>query len=245
MDLIKELKGHSGSTVVLMRDGGKTFVRKIDNVQRNYERLIALNAKLPVPRIYRYDGKILDMEYIHGLDMKNYLLHHSAKDLIGFLVESIEWMKRDCISKDYTETYNQMLGFLDKENVFPFTKEELIEKLPKVLPQSIYHGDMTLENIIKSDDGFVFIDPVTVNYDSYVFDIAKLRQDLKCKWFLRHGHLPIDVKLTKIENDIFKTFPEANNDYLLIPMLLRVYLHCEKDSVEYKFVVNEVSKLWK
>ena len=74
--ILRELNGHSGSTIYLMEDD-RLFVRKINNVERNYERMTALKqAGYPVPEIYSYDGKILDMQYIRGLDMKNYLIHN-------------------------------------------------------------------------------------------------------------------------------------------------------------------------
>lgn len=242
---VKILKGHSGSTVMLMQADDNMFVRKIDNVERNYERLTALLGYVDVPKIYHYDGTILDMEYIHGTDMKNYLLNNPIKDLKEFLITTIDMFAAKSVDKDYTNVYNQMLSWIEP-GMFPFTKEELIEKLPKILPKSVYHGDMTLENIIHSTSGrFYFIDAVTLKYDSWVFDIAKLRQDLECKWFLRHDPVMLDVKLLNIQEQILKKFPIANNDYLLILMLLRVYLHCEKDSLEYNFIVREVKRLWK
>ena len=90
-----------------------------------------------------------------------------------------------------------------------------------------------------------FIDPVTVPFDSYVFDIAKLRQDVDCKWFLRNDNLRLDAKLLNVRETVLGEFPEGDNDYILILMLLRVYRHCLKNSVEYHFIVNEVNKLWK
>jgi hypothetical protein len=141
------------------------------------------------------------------------------------------------------------LDFID--DTFPFTKEDLILKLPKILPCSIYHGDMTLENIIyNSTRGFYFIDPVTVPYDSWVFDIAKLRQDLECGWFLRDNDVDVgsdimlDIKTKKIQKNILKKFPIADNKYLLILMLLRVYRHCEINSKDYVFIMREINHLW-
>ena len=101
--------------------------------------------------------------------------------------------------------------------------------MPKVLPRSVYHGDMTLENIIYNTNTgkFVLIDPVTTEYDSYIFDIAKMRQDLQCGWFIRNNHIMIDVKLKHIQQQLFIKYPESNNDYLLILMLLRVYCYAK------------------
>lgn len=243
--LVKTLKGHSGSIVTLIQNENGMLVRKIDNVERNYERLKALLGYVDVPKIYHYDGNRLDMEYIHGTDMRNYLLNNPVKDLNDFLVNAITLFSNNSVDKDYTPVYNDMLSWIE-DGMFPFTKDELIDKLPKVLPQSVYHGDMTLENIIYSTGNrFFFIDAVTLRYDSWVFDIAKLRQDLECKWFLRRDPVMLDVKLMNIQDHILKKFPLANDDYLLILMLLRVYLHCDKDSIEYDFVMREIKRLWK
>lgn len=243
--LIKKLKGHSGSTVALLQSDDNMFVRKIENVERNYERLSALRGYVDVPKIYHYDGTILDMEYIHGTDMRNYLLNNPIKDLSDFILNTLAMFDTKTVDKDYTNVYNEMLSWLE-DGMFPFTKEELIDRLPKVLPKSVYHGDMTLENIIHSTSGrFYFIDAVTLKYDSWVFDIAKLRQDLECKWFLRHDNVMLDGKLLKLQDTILKKYPIARNDNLLILMLLRVYLHCEKDSLEYNFIVKEINRLWK
>lgn len=243
--LVKTLKGHSGSIVTLIQNENGMLVRKIDNVERNYERLMALLGYVDVPKIYHYDGNRLDMEYIHGTDMRNYLLNNPVKDLNDFLVNAITLFSNNSVDKDYTPVYNDMLSWIE-DGMFPFTKDELIDKLPKVLPQSVYHGDMTLENIIYSTGNrFFFIDAVTLRYDSWVFDIAKLRQDLECKWFLRRDPVMLDVKLMNIQDHLLKKFPLANDDYLLILMLLRVYLHCDKDSIEYDFVMREIKRLWK
>ena len=243
--LLKKLTGHSGSTVALMQTDDRMFVRKIENVERNYERLSALVGYVDVPKIYHYDGTIMDMEYIHGTDMRNYLLNNPIKDLTEFLINTLNIFESKSIDKDYTNIYNNMLSWIEP-GIFPFTKEELIDRLPKVLPCSIYHGDMTLENIIYSTTNrFYFIDAVTLKYDSWIFDIAKLRQDLECKWFLRRDPAMLDVKLLNIQEQILKKFPIARNDSLLILMLLRVYLHCEKDSLEYNFIMKEINRLWK
>jgi RIO-like serine/threonine protein kinase len=244
--IIKELHGHSGSTVYLMNDGVKNYVLKKSNVDRNYERLLALQNIINLPELYSKENDIMTMQYIHGLDMENYLNFNSPNQLLDFISHTIEKFGLCGIDKDYTKVYNESLSWLEGNNELPFTKQELIEKLPKVLPESMYHGDMTLENIIYSTSGsFFFIDPVTVKYDSWVFDIAKLRQDLECKWFLRNSSNKLDVKLQNMQEKLLSKYPKANDDYLLILMLLRVYLHCEKGSFEHRFILKEVNRLWK
>jgi tRNA A-37 threonylcarbamoyl transferase component Bud32 len=245
--ILKELKGYSGSKVYLMQNDCRLFIRKEGNVERNYERLRALyDLGYNVPLVYSKDGEVLDMEYIHGLDMKNYLKTNSTENLTHFIAETICKFAKWGIDKDYTQVYNKKLSWIDSVTDLPFTKDELISKLPKVLPQSEYHGDLTLENIIHCDDDkFYLIDAVTIEYDSWVFDLAKLRQDLECKWFLRKDNLMLDVKLKNIQDKLLRLCSLADNDYLLILMLLRVYLHAPKDSLEYKFIMREINRLWK
>jgi RIO-like serine/threonine protein kinase len=246
MTVIKSLNGFSGSTVLLIEENSRTFVRKIENVERNYERISHLiSCGFNIPKIYNKEGNILDIEYIPSLDMKTYLENNSINTLISFLIETLTKLSSQKNLVNYENIYKEKLERIDFDEL-PFTKKDLIEKLPKELPQSDYFGDLTLENILYgSDKKFYLIDAVSIEYDSYIFDIAKLRQDLKCKWFLRNSKVSLDVKLNKIEKEILNKFPEANNDYLLILMLLRVYKHAKPNSFEQLFLKREINKLWK
>ena len=58
---IKELKGFSGSKIYLMRNDKGLFVRKMDNVDRNFVKLNELSLYFNVPKIYSYNNNILDM----------------------------------------------------------------------------------------------------------------------------------------------------------------------------------------
>ena len=244
--VIRQLKGHSGSQIFLMKEDDNIFVRKIGNVERNFERLSNLYSEsYPVPIIYQKFDETLDMEYIHGLDMKSYLIDGDLNYLAKFIIETINKFAKNSIVKDYTEVYNSKLEFVNTAKDLPFTKEELIARLPKKLPCSQYHGDLTLENILYSHHQFYMIDAVTIEYDSYIFDIAKLRQDLQCKWFLRNSNASLDVKLKSLQDKILERFSGADNDYLLILMLLRVYLHTIPGDGNREFILKEIKKLWK
>ena len=243
--LIQKLKGHSGSEVNLKEwPGVGLYVEKIGNTERNLERMIVLrDMGYRVPKIYHSEKDYLLMEYIHGLDMKNYLLHNNVHQLYNFIGETIDDFSNDSIMVDYTETYHKKLSWLDDCVEMPFTKKELIDRLPKLLPQTTYHGDLTLDNIIHNNDKFYMIDAITSEYDSYIFDIAKLRQDLECKWFIRNYDLKIDVKLKNLQDDIMEYCPRANDDNLLILMLLRVYPYVDVNDKDY--ILKEIKRLWK
>lgn len=246
MKIIKRLNGFSGSEVFLIENNNLIFVRKINNIDRNYERLYLLKSLgFPVPKIIHKENNLLDIEYIPSLDMKTYLLHNPINELLSFLTDIFLKFSDTTEIKDYFPVYEERLHCIDF-SYLPFTIDQLLKKLPRNLPKSLYFGDLTLENILYgNDEKFYLIDGATTEYDSYIFDIAKLRQDLRCAWFLRNNKNVIQSKLLKIENNILTRFPLANNDYLLILMLLRVYNHAENNSFEQKFLLQEIKRLWK
>ena len=235
------------SKIELMNDNGKTFVRKTGGVHRNLERFDALSKlNLSLPKILEVYGNAYDMEYIANQDIKTYLSNHGVNPLIDFLIFTIKKLSENIIEKDYSKVYEQKLShFPYLQYNLPFTGNELYARLPKSLPASEYHGDLTLENILYriSEDSFVLIDPLTTEYDSYVFDLAKLRQDLVCRWFIRYDKFYFDTKLQLI-NEALSQFEYFNNDYLLILMLMRVlpYTTFQKDK---EFIEDEIRKLWK
>jgi len=243
--VIKELHGFSGNQILLMQKHEKLFVRKIGNISRNIERMQALAEDYPLPQLYTISKKMIDMEYLHGLDIKSYLKTNNYEKLLEFLLSVLDNLSKKSQDKDYTETYIKKLQEVSFDEL-PFTREQLLERLPRVLPSSNYHGDLTLENIIFTPDrGFFLIDCATIEYDSYIFDIAKLRQDLELGWFTRKDNVMLDVKTKHIQQKILERYPVANNDYLLILMLLRVYRHSEPDTLERNFLLEGINSLWK
>lgn len=244
--IVKELSGHSGCKIYLKEDLSGLYVEKTGNVIRNFERMQFLyDSGYPVPKLFEVGDDYLIMEYLHGLDMKTYLIHNNIYRLMNFICDTLDSFSDDSVMKDYTETYHKKLSWLDDCTEMPFTKNQFIDRLPKLLPSSTYHGDFTLENIMYTDPGFHMIDPVTIEYDSYIFDIAKLRQDLECKWFLRNTDVKLEVKLQNLQEKLKHQYPEAFDDNLLILMLLRVYLHTKPGDDNHKFIMKEIHRLWK
>jgi hypothetical protein len=235
------------SKVELIKENDMIIVRKSGNIQRNIERLDNLeHIGLKTPKILEIYGDSYDMEYIPNQDIKTYLENNNLTHLIWFLEYLFGTLSKNQFDKDYTAIYQQKLdSFPFDKYKLPFTKAQIFDKLPKTLPASEYHGDLTLENILYSlaDKNFVLIDPLTTEYDSYVFDMAKLRQDLHCKWFIRNDNVYFDSKLKKINDELSK-LPHYNNDYLLILMLMRVLPYTQNQN-DTHFIENEIKKLWK
>jgi len=243
--IVKELKGFSGNQIFLMGKHGNFFVRKIGKIDRNIERMTALSAEFPVPKIVKFSKEAIDMEYIHGLDIKTFLKTNNYRILLNFIIKILDKFKADNIIKDYSKIYKQKLNEVELAEDIVFTKDELYEKLPKTLPSGQYHGDFTLENIIYSENkGFYLIDCVQIEYDSYIFDIAKMRQDLELGWFIRNEDY-FEIQTKFIQQELLEKYPEAASNYILILMLLRVYKYTTRESFERNFLTQGINKLWK
>jgi len=243
--VVKEFHGFSGNQILLMQKHDKLFVRKIGDVSRNLERMQVLCEDYPLPQLYTVSEKMIDMEYLHGLDIKSYLRINNYEKLLEFLLCILEKFSTVIVNKNYTEIYIKKLQEINFDEL-PFTCEQLLDRLPRQLPSSNYHGDLTLENIIwTADRGFFLIDCATIEYDSYIFDIAKLRQDLELGWFTRKDNAMLNVKTKHIQQKILQQYPIANNDYLLILMLLRVYRHSQPSTLERNFLLEGITSLWK
>jgi hypothetical protein len=244
--ILKKFDGYSTSDVFLMEDLGKIFVRKHGNITRNLERYAELaKLGLRVPKVLAVHDDYYDMEYIPNLDIKAFLAQNQVNELVEFIQTVIDKLITTADVQDFTDVYRSKLENFDFiKYQLPFTAEELFDRLPQILPASEYHGDFTLDNILfnSKEHKFVLIDPITTEYASYVFDLAKLRQDLTCKWFIRDKDVYFDSKLQKISDEL-NQFEHYNNDYLLILMLIRVIPYAREN--DQKFLINEVKKLWK
>jgi tRNA A-37 threonylcarbamoyl transferase component Bud32 len=246
--IIKEFSGFSGSKVLMIKSLSDFIIRKIDNVERNYEKLQILKENgFLVPSIIDKEDNVLDMEYIHGQDMKTFLKLENPRKLTEFIIDVITQFKNiNAVSKDYTSIFENQLSFFSNDKKLPFSSDRLLERLPKVLPSSLCHGDFTMDNLIYKDPHFYMIDPSTGVYDSWVFDLAKLRQDLDAKWFLRNGDTTqFNLELSVIKQELQRVFPEAFDDYLYILMLLRVYKYSHDDTLEQRLLLEEIKRIWK
>jgi tRNA A-37 threonylcarbamoyl transferase component Bud32 len=245
--IVKELNGFSGSNIYLVKHNENFIVRKVNNIDRNYNKLKTLyDAGFLVPKIINKQNNILDMEYISGLDIKTFLKINNPALITEFIIDTINKFKNtDFGINDYTEIYINDLSWINETHNLPFTSNELIEKLPKYVQSSQYHGDLTFDNIIYKNPSFYMIDAITGNYNSWIFDIAKLRQDLDGKWFIRKSSDEFQSELFVIKKELVINFPEAFDDYIYILMLLRVYKYTKENTKEQLLILSEIKRLWK
>ena len=244
MHLVKHLKGHSGATVSLYKDDQGYKVVK-ENYSKARESVAILDAlPFPTPKIYKVTDDTIVMEYINGQDMASYLESATEEDidkLINFLIEYIQWCLDNSEYVDFYESVATKVFDLGKEVNLSFILKEKWSDIP----QSLIHGDFTLENIIYSNGKFYLIDANPTNLNSVYFDANKLRQDIDSLWFVRHKKNKLHYKIVceKISKKLKKRFNFMQNDTIMILMLSRI-LPYTKDKFTRKFLMKELDKLW-
>jgi len=240
------MQGLSRSIVELIEIDGYFYVRKSGNVKRNIEQIHTLkSAGIRVPNVISESEDCFVMEYIPHQDIRNFLSVGNIHKFGHFLSDIFKVMSRDTVMKDYSHIYQNKLDLFPwTEFSLPFSKKALYESLPKIIPKSLYHGDLTFDNIlITHNESFFLIDPLVTDYDSYVFDLAKLKQDLICKWFLRNEKGRLDSKLMSL-NQYLQPFSTYSSNSLNILMLMRV-LPYTNTSDDKSFLESEIERLWK
>jgi hypothetical protein len=208
---IRTLSGHSGCLVELCLAGDYYFVRKTSASPEYNARLgsqidkqIALSRIIPTPAIYdrgEKDGLLFfDMEFVRGHGFISYAPLQSINDLCAIverLTKSIKLLadtSSGCLSPTQFEAKLESLARIIPHSPFFSDYSGFLLDLMATLtaedwsniPRSLCHGDLTVENMMLTDDGsIVFIDFLDGDLESVWMDIAKLIQDLKSGWSLR------------------------------------------------------------
>ena len=174
------LSGHSGCKIILVEnEGKKPFVRKYSSGVDYNERLKTqcdkqmsfLSDKVKAPKIYdtgyTEDGIFyFDMEYVKGITLAKYMTAMEVNRVRGMVNDIVNNIV--CKANDKNEMAAKV--FSDKLNDLQNKTEKLdsrfaldaINKLKQYdwsrFTTSFCHGDLTLENIIVSNNQLYLID---------------------------------------------------------------------------------------
>lgn len=209
VQVVKRFNGHSGCEVDLCKIGNDYFVKKTaptasyaQRLVRQAEKQARLSTLIPVPKILRTSFESpsvsYDMEFVHGLDFKQTCLSRPIVwivDLVGKIFRHLEALKATRVDKDLSPFFRQKIESLedvlirnDSPNVRALVPRlEILHSYDySLVPASESHGDMTLENIIFTQDGeVVFIDVLDSDLETFWMDLAKLIYDIEISWSLR------------------------------------------------------------
>ncbi len=213
LDILHVFAGHSGATVTLHGNGMRAYVRKQAGDVANNDRLMRQAEKqrllsvhgVPVPCVLGHglgdEGfAYFDMEYVPGRTVADAVIHsapvdgpammHALSNLLWLLRMSegsplpedlfrtkIEDITRKCAAHSQTVDF---MADISEAHMRLLTCDWT------GIPQSPCHGDLTLENILLTKRGIVFIDCDDPWISSWWLDIAKLFQDATGHWCLRN-----------------------------------------------------------
>ena len=242
--IIKQFIGHSGATVNLVKNELGTVVEKSGvGIERNYNRITGLTGIVDQPQILAYDGDTLTMEYIQNQDLQHYLINGEHKKLTRFIKSVYDKFSSFPTGVgDYTSVYERRLSSAEW---LPTTIDNLMDILPRHLPTTVYHGDLTCNNILYdyNNSRFVLIDAVDIDLDNVHFDISKLRQDIDCGWFLRDSNVLLSNRLLSIQQSLSEHCEYYDNNAMAILCLLRVWPY--STAQDRTWLANQMEILWR
>lgn len=225
-----KLIGHSGCELELINTDGRIFVSKISSSIEYNSRLKKQCKKqkkfisqynVSVPKIYQCGYKndlfYFNMEYINGKSLAEYTENISISEisnLIQCLFNSL-YFKNIKHDNKANKIFLKKISHLKTNLCNTPLLQEAFLILENFNWSNVYkspcHGDLTLENIIVTNEKKLFlIDFLDSFYNSWQIDIAKLLQDLELKWSFRNivissnRALRIDVAKDALINEILK-----------------------------------------
>jgi hypothetical protein len=129
-----------------------------------------------------------DMEYSPGLGMVEFLSCANPKELkfVGETLSGYLWhmrsMSRPCRSdRQVISKIDELKGKTRRKRTLD-KAYEMIESKGLVLPKTMCHGDLTLANVLFQRNRLCLVDFLDSYVDSYLCDLAKLKQDLFYLW---------------------------------------------------------------
>lgn len=247
-----ELKGNSGCKLELSIENNIPVVVKSQGNFLDLDYRVLLNLYehgVNIPEYYEVTPERVVMRFLDGLSLVDYIEEDRDLDkLVEFCKHTIDMFRENSLVEDRTAELQDKFQTLDQlieKNQLTFKLHELYDRLPKQVPCGVYHGDLTLENIIYWNDEFYLIDANYSTLNSLAFDCAKLRQDSQCGWFVRNSNpnLAFNDRLKYIDQQIKAFNSYAQDDNLLIFMLLRVIPYC-KNIQDKDWLVQQINRLW-
>jgi thiamine kinase-like enzyme len=267
--MTNNLKGHSGCILELTTNNNKNRVVKKSNKIEYNKRLEAQYKKqcnYSMGGVFRAVEVIkngidesglfwFSMEYINGLTLADYMKTIPLADIdsIGkiFLrlvpdtilydtnARSVFMAKIKALSKDIAE----------RTEIIKISLQRLEDYRWEYMQYSPCHGDLTLENIIISNNTLYLIDFLDSFYDSWQIDIAKVLQDIEIFWHYRNEYIDNNLfirLLTLKRNIVLKLLALKDGNKLtesvyhtLLLNILRIFPYT-KDEHTCNFLQNQL-----
>ncbi|MCH5264461.1 MAG: hypothetical protein J1F02_01075 [Lachnospiraceae bacterium] len=240
------LSGHSGCYIYLHKGEDKYFVIKKAKDQEYNIRLKKqcekqknekIGSFLPA-EVYRdyYDERNLytfEMEYVSGITLAEYMrnIHLSqirdiADLFLNLIPETIEYDK-SAPGIFINKVENLCEDIKEKEPVIQESIDLLLAFSWEHIVPSPCHGDLTLENMIVSQEHIFLIDYLDSFYDSWMIDFAKILQDVELHWSYRFEEKMgnnLKIRLVSLKEIILQHITKRKEGKYLIRSIYHILL---------------------
>ncbi len=275
-----KIEGRSGCKIEILEKHQSYFIRKTSNSLKYNDRLKKQCQKqteyinignITTPSILNCETNtdglfFFEMPYIMGEKYSDYLVKADIIKLNRFIDSLLQFIDSNLFSTVSINIKNDLIinkvlsveATSKKKTIqYPNLKREfnfLLNNIPQSsIPMGKCHGDLTLSNVIISNNSIYIIDFLDSFIESPVMDIVKLRQDTKFKWSLilektvpAYQKNKITQALNYFDKRIVKHF-EHNQavttwyNFLEKFNLLRVLPYLENKEEE-EFIINALEK---
>lgn len=207
LKFIKNLSGHSGCEISLLSNvNNKIFVRKKSaseeynlRLKKQFIKQNKYTFEMPkTPKIYGYGMEknlfFFDMEYVDGITFCEYIGTIKITELIDYIkilfsnLPINQSLKNFDVNKIFRKKISELSNKIkDNHQIIKQAFDFLKFNDWSGVMQSPSHGDLTLENIIISNDNKLYlIDFLDTFFSSWLIDLAKIFQDVETKWAFRN-----------------------------------------------------------
>jgi len=248
----------------------KTFRKNLSRANQNIEKQINFeNIQQPdqliksvtiIERLISCDKIEIIMPYIEGLNGPSFTLNGTAdvakKIKIGLevflskeIANSVEKLIKTSVFQSKLTEILSATGDLILINIVRKCQLFLGNMPDQMLyPVGECHGDLTLSNIILSDNGQInLIDFLATYLETPLQDIAKIKQEFKYGWSIRYeenwlalkGRILGDSAVPNIVEKIDKQYP-IQSKIIMIVTLARIAPYV-KDQITHNWLIKSIS----
>lgn len=172
---------------------------------------------ISTPRITKVAHDYFHMEFINGKNFIQFVedeniknINYQIENIITYLnnIRSIPSKNELNFNSAVLKKLKQLKTEVRHPSIYKFIINEL-QKTNLILENTYCHGDLSLSNIIFKENQIYLIDFLDTYFNSYLLDIAKIRQDTLYYWIFKvndYSSIKCDIVTKKINASLEKMF---------------------------------------
>jgi tRNA A-37 threonylcarbamoyl transferase component Bud32 len=189
------------------------------------------------PAVIEINNDSFSMEYIQGESFSQFFTLATKRDLDGLIRKIDGYFKERIIGETTIPVQilkNKLKSLPNGDALLPLLDNELDIRI-KV---GLAHGDMTLSNMIFTDEIYL-IDFLDSYIESPTMDLVKLRQDTHLHWSLNMISSVTDLSkiklgLSYIDDWLVENYPIEKYELLQIINLQRIYPYTNNVKIKFR-----------